>query len=156
MKFSLAALLLVVAGTAVAADSVTAGLTRPGPPPLERFVKPLALSADQQARLRPLFAEAQAQAARDVRDAAADGKQVAPAELTAQQKMREADFRTRLASVLSPEQLAGYERLVADAAPRERTGEMNNGHGHRDADNAATASDRPDTSAKRPSTPPAR
>jgi hypothetical protein len=155
MKILIAtALLLSAPAIAAAADpaprkeSVNAGLTRPGPPPLERLVKPLGLSADQQKRLKPLFAEAVSQAEADV-------KAVQPGELAAAQKVREADFRLKLANVLSPEQLTGYERLMAEAAPKETSSEMFSGHGHRDADNAATAAD-VDPASARPLTPPAR
>ncbi|MET0292921.1 MAG: hypothetical protein ABW136_11210 [Steroidobacteraceae bacterium] len=149
MKILLPLTLVCVVTVAAAAESVTAGLTRPGPPPLERLAKPLALTADQQTRLKPIFAQAIAQAASDVKSVERD-------ELVAKQKERDADFRLKLAGVLSREQLSRYEALTTDTTPPEQAAEMFSAHGHRDADNAATATDTPDTSAERPKAPPSR
>lgn len=140
-----------LATAALAAEpgvSASAGLLRPGPPPLERFVGPLSLSASQQAKLRPIFAEAQRQAEQDVEDAAADGRKPDQAQLEAAWRMHDADFRMRLANVLTPEQLTKYEQMTADRTPRERAGEMHGAHGHRESDTPATASERADQGTK--------
>jgi hypothetical protein len=122
--------------------NASAGLLRPGPPPLERFVGPLSLSSEQQAKLRPIFAQAQQQAKQDVEDAAADGRKPDAARLEATQKMHDADFRMRLAGVLTPAQMTKYEQMTADRTPREQAGEMHNRHGHRESDTPATAAER--------------
>ena len=120
----------------------TAEVAAPGPPPLERLVKPLGLSAAQQGTLKPMFAQAQAQAAEDVKQASSDGKKPDPTELMKTLQMHEADFRLRLAAVLSPEQLAAYEKMTASSTPRAQSSEMHNAHGHRESDTPATAIDR--------------
>jgi Spy/CpxP family protein refolding chaperone len=136
---------LATAMAAFAAEpgvNASAGLLRPGPPPLERFVAPLSLNAAQQAKLRPLFQQAQQQAAKDVEDAAADGRKPNAAQLEATLRMHEADFRMRLAEVLTPAQMTQYEQMTADRTPREQAGEMHNRHGHRESDTPATAAER--------------
>jgi len=122
--------------------NASAGLLRPGPPPLERFVAPLSLSAAQQAQLRPMFAQAQQQAEQDVKDAGADGRKPNATELEATLRMHEADFRMRLATVLTPAQMTQYEQMTADRTPREQASEMHNRHGHRESDTPATAAER--------------
>jgi Spy/CpxP family protein refolding chaperone len=123
--------------------SVEAGLLKPGPPPLERFVKPLALSSEQQSKLRPIFEQARTQAAQDLNDANADGqpdgRRPTADQMAATLKMREADFRVRLAAVLTPAQMAQYEQLTTDASTHNRTLEGHPAHGHRDSDSVSTA-----------------
>jgi Spy/CpxP family protein refolding chaperone len=131
---TLCALMLTLAAIPALAATPSAGLIRPGPPPLERFVAPLALTAEQQSKLRPIFAAAQAQAAQDVKDASAEGEKPDPARMAAARKMREADFRMHLATVLTPEQLSKFENLMADTTPREQSTEPHSAHGHRDSD----------------------
>jgi Spy/CpxP family protein refolding chaperone len=145
------AAMLGIATTAVAGEpgvSASAGLLRPGPPPLERFVGPLSLSAAQQAKLRPIFEAAQRQAEQDVKDAASEGRKPDQAQLEATWRMHDADFRMRLANVLTPEQLTKYEQMTADRTPREQAGEMHGAHGHRESDTPATASERDDQGTK--------
>jgi hypothetical protein len=147
MKIAASTLALLAAGSlmiasafAGAAEPAATNL-KPGPPPLERFIKPLGITPSQQAKLKPIFAEAQAQAATDVKEASTDGKKPNPAEMAKTQSMRQADLRLRLATVLTPEQLTGYEQLTASSTPREQTAEMHSAHGHRDVDTPATARD---------------
>lgn len=132
--------LLISGGTLRAADPAPASLS-PGPAPLERFVKPLGITPAQQAKLKPIFAEAQAQAAMDVKEASTDGKKPNPTEMAKTQSMRQADLRLRLATVLTPEQLTGYEQMTVSSTPREQAAEMHSAHGHRDVDTPATARD---------------
>jgi len=127
-----AALVAVTANSATPPVSLGAGVLRPGPPPLERFVKPLGLSAAQQSKLRTVFQQAQMQAAEDVRTAE-------PGQLDATRKMHEADFHLQLAAVLSPQQLARYDQLTAAMQADDRASESHGAHGHRDSDTPATA-----------------
>jgi Spy/CpxP family protein refolding chaperone len=141
-----AAALVLVSEALAAADtrttpSASQGVTRPGPPPLERFVGPLGLTTAQQQKLRPIFAEAQAQAATDLETLKDDSQKPDESQVIAMVKMREADFRERLAAVLTPEQLSRYNQMTAEQMPRERATEQHSAHGHRDADNPATARD---------------
>lgn len=124
--------------------SASAGLLRPGPPPLDRFVRPLSLSPAQQLKLRPIFEAAQKQAEADVKDAAAAGRKPDAAQLEATLRMHDADFRMRLANVLTPAQMTKYEQMTAERTPREQAGEMRSGHGHRESDTPATAAERDD------------
>jgi Spy/CpxP family protein refolding chaperone len=144
-RFVCAVLLSATAMAAFAAEpgvSASAGLLRPGPPPLERFVKPLSLTVEQQAKLRPIFQQAQQQAAEDVEAAAADGRKPAAAQLDATLRMHDADFRMRVASVLTPAQMTQFEQMTADRTPKEQASEMHNRHGHRESDTPATAAER--------------
>lgn len=135
-----AACTLVASGAACAAGSehdVYAGWLQPGPPPIERFVKPLGLTADQQKKLKPIFDDARAKAARDAKDAQsrsepADGERVGGV-----LSQREADFRVQLASVLSAEQMTQYEALVAAQGPSPRTVDPRPAHGHRESNREA-------------------
>lgn len=136
-----AAVVLMISGAVSGAAEPAAPSLAPGPPPLERFIKPLGITPAQRAKLEPIFAEARAQAARDVKEASTDGKKPDPTEMAKTQGMRQADLRLRLATVLSPEQLTGYEQLTASSTPREQSAEMHGGHGHRDVDTPATARD---------------
>jgi hypothetical protein len=131
-------------GQALAAEAPSArsGVIRPGPPPLERFIEPLALTAAQQQKLRPVFAAAQAQAEADLDTVRADNAEPADEQVMAMVRMREADFRERLAGILTPEQLTKYNHMTADTTPREEKTEQHSAHGHRDADTPATARDR--------------
>jgi Spy/CpxP family protein refolding chaperone len=144
-KIVCAVVLSATAMAAFAAEpgvSASAGLLRPGPPPLERFVQPLSLTAAQQAKLRPLFQQAQQQAAEDVKNAAADGRKPDAAQLDATLRMHDADFRMRLAAVLTPAQMTQFEQMTVDRTPREEASEMHNRHGHRESDTPATAAER--------------
>lgn len=130
------ALLVLWAGCLTAADAdagVYQGWSRPGPPPLERFVKPLALTAEQQQKLRPVFAAAQAAAAADE---AAKSKANSPNPDTVGTALltRETDFRVRLAAVLTAEQMGEYERLTAARAANARTLQAHPAHGHSEMD----------------------
>jgi hypothetical protein len=141
MKILMLGLSMLAATAALAAEpqtSASAGLFRPGPPPLERFVKPLSLSASQQARLRPVFEKAQAQALKDVEEAGSEGGKADATRLAATQKMHDADFRVQLAGVLSSEQLVRYEQMTADRTPREQASETHPAHGHHETDTPAT------------------
>jgi Spy/CpxP family protein refolding chaperone len=147
MRFrnAIACICSVVAVAALAGEprssaSAGAGVPRPGPPPLERFVGPLSLTPAQQAKLRPLFAEAQKQAAKDVEEAGAEGK-TDRHRLATMLAMHAADFRTKLADVLTPEQLTKYEGMTADRTPREQAAEMHSAHGHHEVDTPATAAE---------------
>ena len=144
-KVVCAALLSATAMAAFAAEpgvSASAGLLRPGPPPLERFVTPLSLTAEQQAKLRPIFQQAQQQAAEDVEAAAADGRKPDAARLDATLRMHDADFRMRVATVLTPAQMTQFEQMTAERTPKEQASEMHNRHGHRESDTPATAAER--------------
>ncbi len=132
----------VIATGAEPGVSASAGLLRPGPPPLDRFVRPLSLTPAQQVKLRPLFEAAQRQAEEDVKDASSDGRKPNPAQLDATLRMHDADFRMRLANVLTPAQMTKYEQMTVDRTPREQAGEMRSGHGHRESDTPATAAER--------------
>jgi hypothetical protein len=113
------------------------GWAQPGPPPLERFVKPLGLSASQQERLKPIFAAAQARAAADnAPDPANTPTPEASRSLTA---VREADLRTRLAAVLSAEQLATWDALTKASSARAARPHSHPTHGHSDMNSAKPA-----------------
>jgi hypothetical protein len=109
---------------------------------MERFIEPLGLTPAQQQKLRPIFAEAQAQAEADLEALKADNQKPEDGRVMGMLKMREADFRERLAGVLTPAQLDRYNQLTAEQLPREQAKEQHPAHGHRDADSAATASER--------------
>lgn len=118
-----------IAGTALAADTdVYQGWVKPGPPPMERFVKPLGLSVDQQKKLRPLFNAAQTKAAQ-----AAKAKSPVTAKDGDALLTDEADFRVRLAEVLTAEQLAQYEKLTAARSADSRTLVPHPAHEHMEA-----------------------
>lgn len=108
---------------------VFANWNQPGPPPLERFVEPLSLTTDQQQKLKPIFDSAQKQAAQDARRAA-NGDDRTGDQILNELVIRDADFRTRLAAVLSADQLARYEALTESRAPRTRTLAPHPAHGH--------------------------
>ena len=134
-----------MAAGALAAEpgvSASAGLLRPGPPPLERFVRPLSLTPEQQVKLRPIFEQAQQQAAEDVKEASSDGKKPNPAQLAATLQMHDADFRMRLSNVLTPAQLTKYEQMTVDRTSHGESGEMHGAHGHREVDTPASAAER--------------
>jgi hypothetical protein len=135
---------LVMAGGAVGADAPApnATVTRPGPAPMERFIEPLGLTTAQQQKLRPIFAQAQAQAEADLQALKSDEQKPDEGRVMGMLKMREADFRERLAGVLTAAQLDRYNQLTADRLPREQAKEQHPAHGHRDADSAATASEK--------------
>jgi hypothetical protein len=133
------------AARATSAPDVYAGWTRPGPPPLERFVEPLGLSADQQAKLRPIFAEAQAKAAED--DAQGRDRTQRPEAVAATMAMRQADLRVRLATVLTPAQMQRFESLTVAQASGRKLPESHPAHGHSDMNSAA-----PDPATRTPST----
>ncbi len=107
------------------------GWLKPGPPPLERFVKPLGLTGDQQQKLKPIFAEAQAKAAKDE----AERTQTKTAQAVV--LTREADMRVRLATVLTAEQMMTYERLTASRAADARTLTPHPAHGHTEMNSPA-------------------
>jgi hypothetical protein len=134
--------ILLLGGAGLACSAIAAEPLRPGPPPLERFVGPLALTPAQQAKLRPAFAEAQKQAEDDVRDASSDGRKPNPAQLDATLRMHDADFRMKLSNVLSPAQMTQYEQMTADTTPREKAAEMHGAHGHHETDTPASAAER--------------
>ena len=120
------------AGSAVGAQAdggIYDGWLKPGPPPLERFVKPLALTAEQQQKLRPVFAAAQAAAAAD-EATKSKAKSPNPDTEGAALLTRETDFRVRLSAVLTAEQMGQYERLTAARAANARTLEAHPAHGH--------------------------
>lgn len=98
-----------------------------GVPSLDRFVQPLGLTAEQQRRLAPVFAEAQAKA-----------KAMSPEDAAALRPERETDFRVKLAAVLKPEQLVEYDRLTS-ARPAE-TAVVQPAHGHRNMNDSSTPS----------------
>lgn len=116
---------------------VYAGWLQPGPPPIERFVKPLDLSSEQQKKLKPIFDAARAKAAADAEGAKsrvepADGERVGGV-----LSQREADFRVQLASVLTSEQMTRYDAVAATRAPSTRTLIPHPAHGHSEGDRDA-------------------
>ena len=133
MKFEspLALIAAFLVGTALAAAPDA------GPPSLDRFVQPLGLTAEQQQKLQPVFAEAQAKA-----------KAMSPEDAAALRPEREADFRVKLSAVLKPEQLAEYDRLTS-ARPTETT-VVQPAHGHRNMNDASTPSREPSASSNPP------
>ena len=124
----------MVAATTFAADSASngpyAGWLQPGPPPVERFVKPLGLSADQQKKLKPIFDSARSKAAEDAKAAQARVEPANGERVGGVLSQREADFRVQLATVLSPEQMTQYETLAASSVPSTRTLIPHPAHGH--------------------------
>lgn len=121
--------LTVIAALGASQDAdVYAGWLKPGPPPLERFVKPLGLSSEQQKKLKPIFAAAQAKAAKEAEAAKAkpSSKEIASDALLT----RETDLRVQLEAVLTAEQMAAYERLSAPYAANARTLIPHAAHGH--------------------------
>ena len=125
----LVALTVNVALGATQDVDVYAGWLKPGPPPLERFVKPLGLSSEQQRKLKPIFAQAQAKAAREEAEIAkgrTPSAQVAESALLT----READLRVQLSTVLTQEQMMRYESLTASRAANARTLTPHPAHGH--------------------------
>jgi hypothetical protein len=126
-----------LAGAADAVMNPYDGWAQPGPPPVERFVKPLGLSASQQERLKPIFVAAQAKAAADNNpDPANTPTPEASRSLTA---VREADLRTRLAAVLSAEQLATYDTLTEASSANAARPHSHPTHGHSDMNSAKPA-----------------
>jgi len=116
--------------TAGEEKDVFAGWSKPGPPPLERFVAPLSLTTEQQQKLTPIFADAQAKAAQDEARANAAGAKPSGDDILNQMITRDVDFRTRLSTVLTAEQMSRYEALTAARAPRARTLVPHPAHGH--------------------------
>lgn len=115
------------------------GWAQPGPPPLERFVKPLGLSASQQEKLQPIFAAAQARAAADNEpDPANTPTPEASRSITA---VREADLRLRLAAVLTAEQLATYDALAEASSANAARPHSHPTHGHSDMNSAKPATE---------------
>jgi Spy/CpxP family protein refolding chaperone len=129
-------MLLALAGIATSVSTagenkdVFAGWSNPGPPPLERFISPLALTAEQQKQLKPIFADAQAKALQDEKRAEARDDKATGDDILNQMVIRDVDFRSRLSAVLTPEQLAQYEALTEARAPRTRTLVPHPAHGH--------------------------
>jgi hypothetical protein len=103
---------LTPAFSAAATKDVYAGWTKPGPPPLERFIEPLRLTVAQQLKLKPIFEDAQIKAANDQRERG-EGHAPNPVADASAIVARETAFRERLASELTAGQLKQYELLTA-------------------------------------------
>lgn len=109
--WALTALVLPVSSTFAAAPdtAIYAGWTKPGPPPLERFIEPLKITPSQRPKLEPIFQDAQIKASQDK-----DGKQnhaPNPHADGSALAARETEFRERLATVLTAGQFTLYERI---------------------------------------------
>jgi hypothetical protein len=131
-------LLGVTAGGAAAAETNPYdGWVKPGPPPLERFVKPLGLSTSQQESLKPIFAAARARAATDNEQIPTNTP--TPEASRSLHAVREADLRMRLATVLSTEQLATYEALSEAHSASATRPHSHPAHGHSDMNSAKPA-----------------
>lgn len=106
---------------AAPANDVYARWTKPGPPPLERFIEPLRLTVAQQLKLKPIFEDAQIKAANDQRERQ-EGHAPNPVADASAIVARETAFRERLASELTAGQLKQYELLTAAHFARLRVG----------------------------------
>lgn len=135
-----AAAVVYTAQAATPDQSIYADWVQPGPPPVERFVRPLGLSADQQKKLQPIFDDARAKAVADARPRSEPSESDAVGGVPAQ---READFRLRLAAVLNPQQMAQYDALAAARASDARTSDPHPAHGHREGTKEAPALESP-------------
>jgi hypothetical protein len=132
---------LIAAPAAIAASpdaEVYKGWLKPGPPPLERFVKPLALTMEQQQKLKPIFAEAQQRAAQEEAEKAKNPGRDAHVQESGL-LTREADFRVLLATVLSQDQMSRYESIAATHDANARTLNPHPAHGHESMDKPTPA-----------------
>jgi hypothetical protein len=140
-------LILACACACAALLSLPAAAQQPsGAPTFEQLTKALDLTAEQQKELRPVFAEAQAKAAREAKER--ESKSTGPKDAESHLLTRQADLRSRLAAVLTTEQMAEYERLTAAQAAHPRTTNPHPAHGHHDMATQPSVRDGAETPAR--------